>query len=92
MSTPDGRRSTQPQPRPQDGALPGYSKLDVAGYILALVLPPFGLVVGVVLAKAPERRARRHGIWIIAISLVVGVLFVLALIASAHVLGSTETE
>ena len=43
----------------------------VAGYVLAVVLPIVGLVLGiVVISNGP----RNHGIGIIALSIVVGVL------------------
>ena len=52
---------------------PGGSStaLIVAGYVLAVVLPIVGLVLGiVVISNGP----RNHGIGIIAVSIVVGVL------------------
>ena len=92
MSSPNGNESTPPRSPRYDGAVPGFSKLDVAGFILAFVLPPVGFVVGLTLVKRPERQLARHGRWIVVISLVVGVLYVLALIATAHVLGTSEAE
>jgi uncharacterized membrane protein len=92
MSAPEPRESTHSRSRPYDGAVAGFSRLDVAGYILAFVLPLFGLIVGVMLIRRPEKQTARHGMWIIAISLVVGVLFAAALIAAAHGLGASETE
>ncbi len=92
MSAPEDGESAHPQPRAQDGAVAGFSRLDVAGYILALVLPLFGLIIGVVLLRRPDRRAARHGVWIVAISLVVCLLFAAALIASSHGLGGSEAE
>jgi hypothetical protein len=88
----NGHEPAYPQPRLQDGALDGFSKVDVAGYILAFVLPPVGLVIGVILLKRPPLQTSRHGVWIIAISLVVGVLFAVALIAASHGLGTSEAE
>jgi len=78
--------------RSPDGALPGFTKLDVAGYILAFVLPPAGLVFAVVLLRQPPKPGVRHGRRILVISLVLGVLFVAALIATAHGLGGSEGE
>ncbi len=92
MSAPEDGESAHPQPRAEDGALAGFSRLDVAGFILALVLPLFGLIVGVILVRRPDKQAARHGVWIIAISLLVGLLFVAALIAGAHGLGGNEAE
>lgn len=75
-------------PRATDGALPGMSRLIVAGYILALVMPLFGLVVGVVLLNRPDKLEIKHGIWITAVSIVAGFVFFLALILNAHGAGS----
>jgi hypothetical protein len=92
VSAPEDGESAPPRPRADDGAVAGFSRLDVAGYILAFVLPLFGLAVGVVLLRRPDRQGARHGVWIIAISLVVCLLFAAALIAGAHGLGGGEAE
>jgi uncharacterized membrane protein len=92
VSAPENGESAHPRPRADDGAVAGFSRLDVAGYILAFVLPLFGLVVGVILLRRPDRQAARHGVWIVAISVVVCLLFAAALIAGAHGLGGGETE
>jgi uncharacterized membrane protein len=92
MSTPNGREPAFPRPRREDGAVSGFSKLDVAGYILAFVLPLFGVIVGVVLLRRQQAETTRHGVWIIAISLVIGALFIVALIAASHGLGTSEAE
>jgi uncharacterized membrane protein len=91
MSTPNGNQPAHEQARAPDGAVAGYSRLDVAGYILAFVLPIFGLAVGIVLVRRTRGQSSKHGVWIIAISLIVGVLFVAALIANAHI-GVSEGE
>jgi hypothetical protein len=91
MASPDEHDPAHPPPRGVDGALPGFSRLDVAGYILALVLPLLGLIVGVIVWRAP-RPQNRHGPRIVAISLVIGVLFLAALIATSHGIGTSEPE
>jgi hypothetical protein len=92
VSSSDERDVAQPSPRPEDGALAGFSRLDVAGYILAFVLPPAGLVLGVILLRRPPTGTVKHGAWIIAISVIVGILFVAALIATSHGVGTSEPE
>jgi hypothetical protein len=91
MSSPNGNQPARERVRPPDGAVAGFSRLDVAGYILAFVLPVFGLATGIVLVRRTRGQPSKHGVWIIAISLIVGVLFVAALIANAH-LGVSEGE
>ncbi len=92
MPTPEDRSAAHPPLRAQDGAVAGFSRLDVAGYILAFVLPPAGLVVGVILLRRPQTHTIKHGVWILVISVIVGALFVAALIATSHGLGTSETE
>jgi hypothetical protein len=87
----DNERGAMGEPG-QYTALPGFSRLDVAGYILALVFPIAGLVVGVILLRRPPVGRTRHGAWIIAVSLVVAIVFTAALIATSHGVSSGEGE
>jgi len=62
--------------------------LVVAGYILAVVMPPAGLAIGVILLTRPPKTAFKQGLWIIALSVLVGFVFFVALILSSHSAGA----
>ena len=66
------------------------SRLVVAGYILAVVMPVVGFVVGVVLVNRSEKRTIKQGVWMIALSVVMAFLFFVALIISVHSSGGVE--
>ena len=69
-----------------DGAL----KLVVLGYITAVAMPPIGAVLGIVIAVRVRKRLSRHGVWIIALSVIASVLWVLVLTSGA--LSVSETN
>lgn len=51
-------------------------------------MPPAGFAIGVVLVNGSEKRAIRHGIWMIALSVLVAfVLFVVLVIATHSTAG-----
>ncbi len=77
-------------PRAPDDVAAGLSKLVVAGYILAVAVPIVGLGIGVTLLKRPQPGTTRHGLWMIAISIVVTFIFFLVLIVSGHSSGGEE--
>jgi hypothetical protein len=54
----------------------------VVGYILAVALPPVGLVTGLVLMLSPRLRSR-HGAWIVLLSIAAGVVWALLIGAGA---------
>jgi hypothetical protein len=62
--------------------------LVVAGYILAVVMPLAGLIVGVVLLTRPPKSMMKQGMWIIAVSVVIGFVFFVALILYSHSSGA----
>jgi hypothetical protein len=45
-------------------------RLVVLGYIMAVAIPPGGLMLGIVLARRDSRPHARHGLVIIAVSIV----------------------
>jgi hypothetical protein len=55
------------------------NRLVTLGYITSVALPLIGLVLGIVIAVRPPRKTRRHGAWIIALSIVASVVWVLVL-------------
>jgi hypothetical protein len=64
-----------PEPQPRARGLP---PLVVAGYVLALLMPVAGLLLGVVALTRADPRVRGHGAWIVAAS-VAALLLYLAL-------------
>lgn len=77
-----------PESNAFDDVVSRMSKLEVAGFILAVVLPVFGFIIGVVLVNRPEKQTVRHGLWMISISVVIGFLFFVTLIAYSHSTGA----
>jgi hypothetical protein len=55
-------------------------RLVVLGYITAIAMPPVGLVLGLWLAVRPDKPDSKRGIWIIAISVLAAIAWVLALV------------
>jgi zinc transporter ZupT len=70
--------------------MPSASRLIVAGYILAVVFPLVGFVIGVVLVNRSDKREIRHGIWMIAISVLAGFILFVGLTVVSHGSGSEE--
>ena len=69
-------------------ASPG--RLVVLGYITAFALPLLGLLLGIVIATRPARATSRHGRWIIGLSIVASVIWVL--VFTSGVLTSTSND
>jgi hypothetical protein len=67
-----------------DPAAPRTSRLVLAGYVLAVVMPPAGFAIGVVLVNDSEKRAIRHGIWTIALSVLAAFVFFVVLVIATH--------
>ena len=68
----------------------GPSRLVVLGYITAFALPLLGLLLGIVIATRPARATSRHGRWIIGLSIVASVIWVL--VFTSGVLTSTSND
>jgi general stress protein CsbA len=58
-------------------------RLVVLGYITAVAMPPVGLVLGIVLVIRLSAADSKHGVWIIAISIVALVVWLLVLASGA---------
>jgi uncharacterized membrane protein len=65
-------------------------RLVVLGYILAIALPVFGFVFGVVVATRPNKAISKHAIWIIGLSVVGSILWVL--VFTSGLLTSTNND
>ncbi|HUA05694.1 MAG TPA: hypothetical protein VMB27_17430 [Solirubrobacteraceae bacterium] len=68
----------------------GPGRLVVLGYITAFALPLLGLFLGIVVATRPAPATARHGRWIIGISIVASVIWVL--VFTSGVLTSTTND
>jgi len=68
----------------------GPSRLVVLGYITAFALPLLGLFLGIVIATRPAPATSRHGRWIIGLSIVASVIWVL--VFTSGVLTSTSND
>lgn len=71
-----------------NGAGPAHAvrqavRLITLGYILAIAIPPVGLVLGIFILARPAVPHARHGRYIIALSLIGAVLWVLVLSTGA---------
>jgi hypothetical protein len=81
-----------PEAEAPEGAMPSASRLIVAGYILAVVFPIVGFVIGVVLVNRSDKREIRHGIWMIAISVLTAFILFVGLTVVSHGSGSEEED
>jgi uncharacterized membrane protein YeaQ/YmgE (transglycosylase-associated protein family) len=55
-----------------------------AGYVVAVVLPIVGFVIGVILVNRPEKASIKQGLWMIALSVVAAFVLFVVLIVSTH--------
>jgi hypothetical protein len=62
----------------------------VLGYLLALAIPPVGLVFGLVMTARPGPLGRRQGVGILAVSLLALVVWFLVLRSGAVTSSSTN--
>jgi len=58
-------------------------RLVVVGYILAVAMPPLGFVLGIVVAVRGARAKSRHGMLIIAVSLLATIVWAVVLASGA---------
>ena len=74
---------------PPDVLSESLRRLVVLGYLTAVAIPPAGFVLGIVIAVR-RRAAYRHGLAIVAVSVIAAVIWVLLL--SSGVLTSTSSD
>jgi hypothetical protein len=65
-------------------------RLVVLGYILALAMPVFGFVLGAVVATRPNKAISKHGTWILGLSVLGSILWVL--VFTSGLLTSTNND
>jgi hypothetical protein len=51
----------------------------VLGYITAVAMPPIGFVLGIVIATRPTKTYSKHGLWIIGISVIASIVWIVVL-------------
>jgi hypothetical protein len=66
-------------------------RIIVVGYIAAIGMPPIGLIVGIVLVARRTPGTGRHGWWIIALSIVAAVVWVLLLSSGVVTTASNDS-
>jgi len=94
----DGQRWTdsysQTQPSAANSEIAAMSSgtpgLVIAGYILAVVIPIVGFILGIVAVTRPDKRISKHGVWIIVLSVVAFAIYI-ALIVHGSSSGTEST-
>jgi hypothetical protein len=66
-------------------------RLVVLGYIAAIGMPPVGLILGIILALRRTAGGAKHGVWIIALSIVAAVVWVLLLSSGVVTTASNDS-
>jgi hypothetical protein len=68
----------------------GADRLLALGYITAIAIPPVGIVIGIVIAIRLGRSYSKHVRWIVGLSIVAGVIWVLIL--SSNVINTSTND
>jgi hypothetical protein len=58
-------------------------RLVVLSYIVAAAMPPIGLFLGIVVSIRLTGASRRHGLWIILVSLIASLVWILLISSGA---------
>jgi Protein of unknown function (DUF2510) len=79
---------TRPAAQPSGGPSPqaewGGTGLALVGYVLAVLLPPIGFVLGIVaVTRPPGHQSRKHGVRIIVLSIVAGIVWIVIALHSS---------
>jgi hypothetical protein len=65
-------------------------RLVVLGYITAVAIPVVGFILGIVIATRPNKAYSKHGLWIIGVSIIASVLWIVVL--ASGVLAVTNND
>ncbi len=65
-------------------------RLVVLGYITAVAIPVIGFILGIVVATRPNKAYSKHGLWIIGVSIIASVLWIVVL--ASGVLAVTNND
>jgi ABC-type dipeptide/oligopeptide/nickel transport system permease component len=76
---------------PPDVLSDSLRRLVVLGYITAVAIPPIGCILGIVIALR-RRAAYKHGVAIVAVSVVAAVIWVLLLSSGVFTSTSSDTS
>jgi len=68
----------------------GVQRTIVLAYIVAIAMPPAGLLLAIVVARLTAGTGSRHALWIVAVSLVASLAWIL--IISGGALNTTNTD
>jgi uncharacterized membrane protein YhaH (DUF805 family) len=63
--------------------------LVVTGYLCAFLLPLIGFILGIVAVTRPVKRVAKHGVWIIVLSIVAFITYMVLIFAA---IGSTASN
>jgi hypothetical protein len=61
------------------------------GYILSIIIPIVGFVLGIVAVTRPNKAASKHGPWIIVVSVLAFIAWLAILVSAAHSTATTST-
>jgi hypothetical protein len=65
--------------------------LVVTGYIMAVMMPFVGFILGIVTITRPQKSTSKHGVWIVILSCVVFTVVLIALLSAASNSGAGTT-
>jgi preprotein translocase subunit SecG len=66
----------------------GHMGLIIAGYVLAVIFPIAGFILGIVAATRPQKDVSKHGVWIVVVSVLVIALDLVVILHSGRSTGS----
>ena len=72
-------RYANPNGASADSARETITRVVVLGYITAVAMPPVGLIIGLVVAVRLAKPDSRRGLWIIGLSIIAAIAWVLTL-------------
>ena len=67
-----------------------WIRLVVLGYITAVALPPIGLIIGIVVGLRARNTGSKQWLWIILVSIIGGIIWILVFLSGA--LASTSND
>lgn len=83
-ATNDVDRSQSPASNTLEEPTARKTSIVVAGYVLAVIMPIVGFIVGVILVNRSEKSDIRLGLWMIGLSVAAAFVFFVILIVSVH--------
>ena len=65
-------------------------RLVVLSYIMAVSMPPLGVILGIVVAIRSPRMTSKHGVWIIVVSILAALVWIPIILSGAFSTPSTD--